>query len=87
MKQACPQSNIKETIPPFYKWKISYFNKFDYKYSKKFISIKRQEYLLSLVNKNVVWQLDGENITILPMILSLQNIYTKASNIVVTKQF
>ena len=25
-------------------------------------------------NQSIIWQLDGENITILPMILSLQNI-------------
>ena len=53
---------------------------------KKITSIKRQEHLATckiimdyaflrrtiLVNKNAIWQLDGDNLTILHMILSLQ---------------
>ena len=39
-----------------------------------------------LVNQNVMWQLNGENLTILHMILSLQKSLTKTSNIVTTEQ-
>ena len=55
-------------------------NKLDYKDSKKFISIKRQEHLSSLVNKSVVWRLEEENITILPMILSNMILFIATSN-------
>ena len=41
---------------------------------------------LLLVNQNVICQLDGENIATIPMVLSLQNIQTKTSNIVTTGQ-
>ena len=34
-----------------------------------------------LVSQSIKWQQDGENITILPIILSLQNIYANTSNI------
>ena len=35
-------------IPPFRKWKISFFNKLDCRETRKFIPIKRQENLSSL---------------------------------------
>ena len=99
MKRTKINLKILSKIPPIHKWKTWYFNKLDFKESKKnychsktatFIQHSRyiMDYALVrraiLENQKVMWQLDGKNIAILPINLSLQNIYPKTSNIVTT---
>ena len=48
------------------------------RFSMNYEAVRRRK----LANENVVWQLDGKYITILPIILSHQTIQTEALNII-----
>ena len=80
---------INQKIPPLHKWKISYSINWITKKLKSLFPLKHKniyihparsamDYALVrrtiLANQNVIWQLNGENITNLLMILGLKNI-------------
>ena len=80
---------INQKIPPLHKWKISYSINWITKKLKGLFPLKHKniyihparsamDYALVrrtiLANQNVIWQLNGENITNLLMILGLKNI-------------
>ena len=93
MKRAKINLKILSKIPPFHKWKTWYFNKLNFKESERYYChsktvtfIQPSRYIMNyaLVRRAIMWQLDGKNIAILPINLSLQNIYPKTPNIVTT---
>ena len=79
MKRTKINLKILSKIPPIHKWKTWYFNKLDFKESKKNYChsktatfIQHSRYIMDfalvrraiLENQKVMWQLDGKNITL-----------------------